>query len=182
MVFVVLFLTALSSLRAAERVAIDIDLTEQRAHLIINGRAVESAPISSGRREYPTPPGTYRVMEKDRNHYSSLYGKIVNARGETLVGDADSSMRVPPGGRFVRAPMRYFLRFTGGYGLHAGYLPGYAASHGCVRMPEDKARTFFEAVSLGTPIRVYGRAPRWEFGIPPDRIRRAVPVGRQSRW
>jgi lipoprotein-anchoring transpeptidase ErfK/SrfK len=50
--------------------------------------------------------------------------------------------------------MPYFLRFHGGYGLHAGFLPGFPASHGCVRMPERMAQIFFANSSQGTPVRV----------------------------
>jgi L,D-transpeptidase catalytic domain len=56
--------------------------------------------------------------------------------------------------------MRYFMQFAPGIGMHAGYLPGYPASHGCVRMPEAKAIAFFQAVSPGTPVNVFGTTPR----------------------
>ncbi|MDQ6654475.1 MAG: L,D-transpeptidase, partial [Verrucomicrobiota bacterium] len=61
--------------------------------------------------------------------------------------------------RFVPAPMRYFMRFNGAEGMHAGYLPGYAASHGCVRLPEENAIALFNAVEVGTPVTVFGRTP-----------------------
>ena len=61
----------------------------------------------------------------------------------------------PPGTRFKGAPMPYFMRLTGsGVGLHAGYLPGYPASHGCIRMPEFMAENFFSSVSIGTPVTI----------------------------
>jgi lipoprotein-anchoring transpeptidase ErfK/SrfK len=50
--------------------------------------------------------------------------------------------------------MFYFMRFTRGIGMHAGYLPGYAASHGCVRMPQEMAQTFYHNVEIGTPVTV----------------------------
>ena len=102
-------------------------------------------------------------MEKDALHHSSLYGKIVDAQGRTVIADADADMPVPPGMRFVNAPMPYFLRFANGIGLHEGYLPGYAASHGCVRMPKEQAIAFYNAVDVGTPVTVFGRAPSTEF-------------------
>jgi len=76
------------------------------------------------------------------------------------VSDADADMKVPAGGKFIPAPMHYFMRFHGADGMHAGYLPGYPASHGCVRMPEEMAVAFFNAVEVGTPVRVFGRAQR----------------------
>jgi len=88
-----------------------------------------------------------------------MYGKIVDARGNTIVADADADMPVPPGGKFIPAPMNYFMRFNGADGMHAGYLPGYPASHGCVRMPERLAIAFFNSVSVGTPVTVFGRTP-----------------------
>jgi lipoprotein-anchoring transpeptidase ErfK/SrfK len=50
--------------------------------------------------------------------------------------------------------MPYFMRVTGGIGMHEGFLPGYAASHGCIRMPGFMAERFFENVSVGTPVTV----------------------------
>jgi lipoprotein-anchoring transpeptidase ErfK/SrfK len=145
------------SLRA--QTAVEIDLEEQMAYLLQNGRPVLASPISSGRYGHLTKNGSFKVLEKERTHYSSMYGKIVDARGNTIVADADADMRVPPGGKFIPAPMHYFMRFTGADGVHAGYLPGYPASHGCVRMPEQYAIAFFNSVSVGTPVTVFGRTP-----------------------
>jgi lipoprotein-anchoring transpeptidase ErfK/SrfK len=58
----------------------------------------------------------------------------------------------PPGTIFDGARMPYFLRFTGGYGMHAGFVPRYRASHGCIRMPKEMARHFFDAAEDGTPV------------------------------
>ncbi len=129
------------------------------AYLIRDGRAMLSTPIASGRYGHLTDTGSFKVIEKERSHYSTLYGKIVDARGNTLVGDADADMPVPRGGKFVPAPMRYFMRFDASVGMHAGYVPGYPASHGCVRLPEEKAIAFFNAVEVGTPVTVFGRTP-----------------------
>ena len=117
--------------------SVEIDLQEQRAYLLQNGRPVLASPISSGRYGHLTEGGSFKVIEKERNHYSSIYGKIVDASGRTVVADADVDMKVPSGCRFVPAPMPYFMRFHGSDGMHAGYLPGYPASHGCVRMPDQ---------------------------------------------
>ena len=139
--------------------SVEIDLQEQRAYLLQNGRPVLASPISSGRYGHLTGTGSFKVVEKERNHYSSIYGKIVDASGRTVVADADVDMKVPRGCRFVPAPMPYFMRFHGSDGMHAGYLPGYPASHGCVRMPDQYAVAFFNAVSVGTPVTVFGRTP-----------------------
>jgi lipoprotein-anchoring transpeptidase ErfK/SrfK len=116
--------------------------------------------ICSGRPGHLTPTGTFHVIRKDLNHVSSIYGRIVDRRNQTVVADADVDMPTPAGTRFVNAPMRYFMEFAPGIGLHAGYLPGYPASHGCVRMPEQSAIAFYNAVSAGTPVIVFGSIPR----------------------
>ena len=139
--------------------SVEIDLQEQRSYLLENGRPVLASPISTGRYGHLTETGSFKVIEKERNHYSSIYGKIVDGSGRTVVADADVDMKVPSGCRFVPAPMPYFMRFHGSDGMHAGYLPGYPASHGCVRMPDQYAVAFFNAVSVGTPVTVFGRTP-----------------------
>jgi hypothetical protein len=155
--------------------SVEIDLQEQVAYLIRHGHAVMSTPIASGRYGHLTPTGSFKVIEKERNHFSSMYGKIVDARGRTVVADADADMPVPAGGKFIAAPMRYFVRFSGANGMHAGYLPGYPASHGCVRLPEEKAIAFFNAVDVGTPVTVFGRTPRGRS------LQRMEPVGFPQR-
>ena len=152
-----IFFCAAVLLRA--ETSVEIDLQEQRAYLLQDGRPVLASPISSGRYGHLTAGGSFKVIEKERNHYSSIYGKILDASGRTVVADADVDMKVPSGCRFVPAPMPYFMRFHGSDGMHAGYLPGYPASHGCVRMPEQYAVAFFNAVSVGTPVTVFGRTP-----------------------
>ncbi len=147
-------------LAQASRSSIEIDLQEQTAYLVRDGRAILATPISSGRYGHLTQTGSFKVIEKEQNHFSSIYGKIVDARGNTIVSDADIDMPVPRGGKFVPAPMRYFIRFDGANGLHAGYLPGYAASHGCVRLPEQNAIAFFNSVEVGTPVTVFGKTLR----------------------
>ena len=152
----ILFCT--SALLRAET-SVEIDLQEQMAYLLQNGRPVLASPISSGRYGHLTKTGSFTILEKERSHYSSMYGKIVDAGGNTVVADADADMQVPRGGKFIPAPMHYFMRFHGADGMHAGYLPGYPASHGCVRMPQQYAIAFFNAVQVGTPVTVFGRTP-----------------------
>jgi L,D-transpeptidase catalytic domain len=139
--------------------SVEIDLEEQMAYLLQDGRPVMASPISSGRYGHLTKTGSFKVLDKERAHYSSMYGKIVDAHGNTIVADADADMSVPRGGKFIPAPMHFFMRFNGADGMHAGYLPGYLASHGCVRMPEQYAIAFFNSLSVGTPVTVFGRTP-----------------------
>ncbi len=153
-------LALLSLLAAAHAdVSIELDLTKQRAYLLQDGEIVYTSPISSGRQSHPTPKGDFSVLEKDPDHHSTLYGKIVNGNGSVVKGSADFATPVPKGCKFVQAPMKFFLRFEGASGMHAGHLPGYPASHGCVRMPADKAKLFFDVAELGTPVKVFGDPP-----------------------
>jgi len=159
----VLFIALCWATAVRAQTSVEIDLQEQTAYLLRNGRVVLASPIASGRYGHLTPTGSFKLLEKEQNHYSSIYGKIVDRWGRTVVADADADMPVPPGGRFVPAPMRYFMRFSGANGMHAGYLPGYPASHGCVRLPEQNAVAFFNAVDVGTPVTVFGRTPRGRY-------------------
>jgi lipoprotein-anchoring transpeptidase ErfK/SrfK len=159
--FLWLAVVAIASASAGQpATSIEIDLRDQTAYLIRNGRAVLSTPVSTGCYGHLTETGSFKVIEKERNHFSTLYGRIEDAQGNTIVADADSDMPVPRSGRFVPAPMRYFVRFNNATGMHAGYLPGYPASHGCVRLPERNAIAMFNAVEVGTPVTVFGRTPR----------------------
>lgn len=154
-------LVALTGLSASAFGAAEIrlDLSHQTAYLLQDGAVVATSPIASGRRAHPTPTGNFRVVEKDIDHRSTMYGKVYNAQGRVVISDADSDSPVPRGGHFAQAPMRYFLRFHGPIGMHAGVLPGYPASHGCVRLPKGKATLFYNTAQIGTPVRVYGTAP-----------------------
>ena len=155
----------------APATAVEIDLQEQTAYLIRDGRAVLSSPICSGRDGHLTETGSFKVLEKERSHVSTLYGTIVDGRGNIVVAEADGDMSVPPGCRFVQSPMRYFVRFNNATGMHAGYLPGYPASHGCVRLPEARAIAIFNAVDVGTPVTVFGRTPHSRRFSPDEGLR-----------
>lgn len=182
-----LFLIVVAALRtgghAAPPFAIEIDLAQQKAFLLQDGKIVYETPISSGRPTHRTPTGNFQITEKDANHTSSLYGKIVGANGKTLTWDADRDMPLPPGAKFVQAPMKNFLRFDGATGMHAGHLPGYPASHGCVRLPPHRAELFFDIVELGTPVRVFGTPPNT---TPPERTPRPAatpaPTPEPRKW
>ncbi len=128
--------------------------SEQKAYFYKGGTLVGVSPISSGDSTHTTPAGSFRVTEKDIDHESSLYGVIKNrATGQIVNKNADTRKhRAGPGEVFVRAPMPYFLRFNHGIGMHTGFLPGYPASHGCVRMPDFMARKFYENAKIGTPV------------------------------
>jgi lipoprotein-anchoring transpeptidase ErfK/SrfK len=144
--------------------SIEIDLNKQRAYLLEDGNIIAQSPISSGRPGHLTPTGNFAVIQKDLNHFSTLYGAFVDiTTGRVVKAGADTAMPTPKGCKFVPAPMKWFMRFDGASGMHAGILPGYAASHGCVRMPPSKAELFYNTVEVGTPVHVFGVAPPPEF-------------------
>ena len=136
-----------------------ISLQEQRVGLFKGDRLVGLSPISSGREGYDTHPGNFRVTEKDIDHRSSLYGAFVDGYDNVVVEDVSTRTdKAPPGTRFVGADMRYFMRFNGAIGMHQGYLPGYPASHGCIRLLGKMAPLFFDATPHGTPVEVRSNA------------------------
>ncbi len=135
--------------------SITIDLSTQTATFYRNGVEVGRSPVSTGREGYSTPTGTFRVTQKNANHFSNLYGDYVDANGAVVVANVGVHRdKRPPGTRFRGAPMPYFMRVAGAVGLHAGYLPGYPASHGCIRLPKGAAATFFENAPVGTPVTI----------------------------
>jgi len=135
--------------------SVKIRLIEQRAYFYKGGELVGISQLSTGREGLGTPTGTFKILQKDRDHVSNLYGDYVDDFDNVVVPNvALNKDPKPPGTRFKGAPMPYFMRIVGGVGMHAGYLPGYPASHGCIRMPEFMAENFFNAVSTGTPVTI----------------------------
>lgn len=103
-----------------------VSLDEQRIYVYRNGIAIGLATISSGRRGHETPPGVYTILEKDRDHHSN---------------------------RYDNAPMPFMERLTwDGVALHGGPLPGYPASHGCVRLPKAFAEALFAITRSGDTV------------------------------
>jgi lipoprotein-anchoring transpeptidase ErfK/SrfK len=147
-----------------------INLSEQRAYLVEQGKVTLVSPISSGRLSRPTPTGIFTVFSKDIDHRSGSFGSVINADGRVVNVNATPGSHIPRGGHFRPAPMPYFMEFSPAVGMHAGYLPGYPASHGCVRMPRDLAARFFERVHIGTPVTVVGSTHSLA------RIRKAIPI------
>lgn len=132
-----------------------VDLGQQQARFYKSGQLVGVSTLSTGREGYETPTGSFKVTQKSPEHRSNLYGDYVDPYGNVVVSDVDvRSDPKPPGTKFLGASMPYFMRIHGGVGLHAGFLPGFPASHGCIRMPERMARVFYNNVSIGTPVDV----------------------------
>jgi lipoprotein-anchoring transpeptidase ErfK/SrfK len=135
--------------------SIVIALSEQKAYYYKGGELVGVSAISTGREGFNTPTGKFKIIQKDKDHKSSVYGDFVDAQGNVIKKDIDLSKdQKPPGAIFDGAKMPYFLRIVGGTGMHAGFLPGYPASHGCIRMPEFMAEAFFRNTPKGTPVEI----------------------------
>ena len=140
----------------SENARIYVSITKQRAYLMADEEVAIDTPISSGKRAGMTPSGDFKIMQKHKDHRSNIYGDFKDRSGRTVRGGV--SVRIdsaPSGTHFVGAPMKWFLRLTGdGVGMHVGILPGYPASHGCIRMLPQAAELFYNRVKIGTPVRV----------------------------
>ena len=137
------------------KTSILIDLSEQRAFLIHGKQRVAEASISTGREGYATPVGSFRVIRKDIDHRSGIYGDYLDARGRIVKANVDVRKdRKPRNSRYLGAPMPFYVEFTPGYGLHEGNRPGYPASHGCVRLSSWRARQFYDSSKIGTLVTI----------------------------
>lgn len=148
--------------RGKPRIVIDLD--EQRAYFYKGDQIVGVSVVSTGREGYDTPSGEFRITEKDETHVSSLYGNYVDKSGLVVMENVEAKKDPKPKGTvFQGASMPYFLRIHDGIGMHAGYLPGYPASHGCIRLPEKMAVEFFQHAAVGTPVEIrHASAPDYE--------------------
>jgi hypothetical protein len=103
-----------------------VNILTQRAVLFRNGVPIAASTVSTGRPGHATPTGVFTILQKQVEHYSSLYNS---------------------------APMPYMQRLTWqGVALHAGNLPGYPASHGCIRLPPAFARVLYGATKVGMTV------------------------------
>ena len=136
-----------------DNVHVVVSLPKQRAFLMIGDQIVIDSPISSGKRGHSSPTGHFSVLEKDPNHRSNIYGDFVDGSGRTVRAGVSAKIDAAPSGtHYVGASMKWFMRLTAeGVGMHIGILPGYPASHGCIRMPPDGAKLFYDHVKVGTP-------------------------------
>jgi lipoprotein-anchoring transpeptidase ErfK/SrfK len=130
-----------------------VSITKQRAYLMTGDQIAIDSPISSGKRGHASPTGSFTILEKDKDHHSNIYGDYQDTKGRTVRGGISAHIdSAPSGTHFVGASMKWFMRLTGeGVGMHVGILPGYPASHGCIRMPEPAAALFYAHVKVGTP-------------------------------
>ncbi|WP_106205794.1 L,D-transpeptidase [Aliiruegeria haliotis] len=122
-------------------VAVIVSLPEQLVHVYRNGVRIAVSTCSTGKKGHRTPTGVFTVLQKDKDHRSSTYNS---------------------------APMPNMNRLTwDGIALHAGHLPGYPASHGCVRLPFAFSERLWTVTHYGTPVIIAGaRNDPWELVHP----------------
>ena len=139
-----------------DAVHVFVSIPKQRAYLMKGEEVVIDSPICSGKRGHSSPTGKFTVLEKDKDHHSSLYGDFRDSHGRIVRAGVSARIDAAPSGtHFVGAAMTWFMRLTGdGVGMHVGFLPGYPASHGCIRMPSQAAELFYAHVKVGTPVEV----------------------------
>jgi len=135
--------------------SIIIRLRDQTASFYKGDKLVGVSAISTGREGFETPTGRFKIIQKNIDHHSTLYGDYVDAQGNILVRDVDVKKDPkPPGAVFAGAPMPFFMRVHGGVGMHQGFLPGVPDSHGCIRMPRNMAEIYFANAPMNTPVTI----------------------------
>lgn len=138
----------------AENSHIFISLAKQRGFLMNGEDVALDYPICSGIPSRPTPTGTFFILEKVVDKRSNKYGRIYDAAGEVVNGDADITLHpVPEGGKFEGASMRYWMRLTNdGVGHHIGPVKRRPASHACIRGPSATMPIVYSKVKTGTRV------------------------------
>lgn len=146
----------LISSTTAENSRIVVSLPIQRAFLMKGDEVIIDYPVSSGTSSRPTPPGDYKILEKVVDKASNAYGKVFDADGKRVYGE-ETPDAVPEGGKFVGAPMPYWMRLTwDGVGHHIGPIPSSrrAVSHACIRGPRAVMPIVYSKTKIGTPVSV----------------------------
>ena len=132
-----------------------VHIGEQKAYFYKGKHLVGETTVSTGKPGFSTPPGHYTVLSKDASHVSTIFGDYVDDYGNVVRSNIDSRKDSrPKGSHFDGARMPYAMFFRGGYAMHQGYVPPFAASHGCIRLPGQMAVRFFQNAPVGTPVTV----------------------------
>jgi lipoprotein-anchoring transpeptidase ErfK/SrfK len=134
---------------------IEVRIGEQKVYVYQDDHVAGISPTTTGKDGHNTPTGEYTIIKKEINHKSNLYGVFLDANGYIVDADAKAGEAAPAGAVYDSADMPYYMKIRDdGTGLHAGYLPGYRASHGCIRLPNAFAELLYSNVSEGTPVDV----------------------------
>ena len=140
---------------ASGKPKIVVRIGEQKAYFYKGKTLVGWTTVSTGKPGFGTPPGHYTVVSKDVDHVSTAFGDYVDGSGNVVRSNIDSRKdHQPKGTHFDGARMPYAMFFRSGYAMHQGYVPPFAASHGCIRIPKGMASQFFEHAPVGTPVTV----------------------------
>jgi len=140
---------------ASGKARIIVHIGEQKAYFYRSKTLVGETTVSTGKPGFSTPPGHYTVASKDADHVSTVFGDYVDDYGNVVRSNIDSRKDSrPKGSHFDGARMPYAMFFRGGYAMHQGYVPPFAASHGCIRLPGEMAVRFFENAPVGTSVTV----------------------------
>lgn len=123
------------ALPPAQSRGLTIYLGSQTFEYVEDDQVVASGPVSSGSAEHPTPTGSFRVLSKNKDKRSGKYTNFFDQN----------------------TPMPYSLQFYGPYFVHEGWLPGYADSHGCVRLQYEDARLLYNRMKIGDSVRVVAK-------------------------
>jgi lipoprotein-anchoring transpeptidase ErfK/SrfK len=103
-----------------------VNIKDQMAYVYRNGLRIGRTSVSTGKKGHETPTGVFTILQKNADHHSNLYNN---------------------------APMPFMQRLTwDGVALHAGNIPGYPASHGCVRLPYEFSKLLFDATTMGVTV------------------------------
>ena len=154
-----------------------VSISDQRAYFYKGKQLVGVSTVSTGKPGFGTPPGYYTVFWKNADHVSSVFGDYVDDFGNVLKSNIDSRKDPkPPGSHYDGARMPFAMFFRGGYAMHQGYVPPFAASHGCIRLPQGMAEVFFNASPPGTPVIVKQEAVMPDFMGPPEATTVAPPA------
>jgi len=125
-------------------VVIVVSLPEQLVHVFRNGVTIGVSTCSTGKPGNRTPTGVFTILQKREEHYSSTYNN---------------------------APMPNMQRLTWqGVALHAGNLPGYPASHGCIRLPMNFSKLLFSVTQAGTPVIIADQNTTYSSVVQPNLI------------
>jgi hypothetical protein len=112
------------------RIAIRVRLKPQLVYVYRSDTLIGMARVSTGKANYRTPTGSFRILQKERHHRSN---------------------------RYDNAPMPYMMRLSWrGLAMHGGHNPGYPASHGCIRLPMAFAAKVYAAAPLGASVTITG--------------------------
>ncbi len=139
-----------AGLTGAHKIVVNIAM--QNAKYYIGNTQVGYTTVSTGRDGKATPRRSYRVLSKDIDHRSSKYGSIVDAQGNVLMASFERGKdRMPAGGRYVGSSMFYGLQLnTTGIWMHEGIVTSAPESAGCIRLPTNMAKAFYENIPIGS--------------------------------